>query len=79
MDIFLVGQNILISTYGFQGLSNASHYPVPLLTFIYSSLNYLLILNLLTETLLRIPFFVIGQCPLAPTSYIQASGKMRKN
>jgi hypothetical protein len=66
MDIF-GGLNILISTFcewanGVQALSKAFHYPIQLLTFYLLLWNYLLILKMLTETLLRIPFSVIGRC-----------------
>jgi hypothetical protein len=52
---FFLGLYILINTFcvyadGFQGLSKAFHYPIQLLT---------LLLKMLTETLLRIPYFVI--------------------
>jgi hypothetical protein len=74
MDIYFEALNILISTFcvcadGFQGLSKAFHYPVQLLTFYLLLLNYLLVLKMLTETLLRIPFSVIDLCFLVPTSY----------
>jgi hypothetical protein len=56
---------------GFQGLSKAFHYPIKLLTFNLLLLlwNYLLILKMLTETLLRIPFSVISRRSLLPTSH----------
>jgi hypothetical protein len=44
----------------FQGLSKA---------FNFLFLNYLLILEMLTETILRIPFSVIGRCSQVPTSH----------
>jgi hypothetical protein len=64
---FFEGLNILISTFciyddGFQGLSKAFHCPIQLLTFYLLLWNYLLILKMLTETLLRISFSVIGRC-----------------
>jgi hypothetical protein len=61
---------------GFQGLSEAFHYPLQLLTFLFHFLlyNYLIILKMLTETLLRIPFSVIGLCSLVP-SYHWLQGK----
>ncbi len=57
---FFEGPNILISTFcvctdGFQDLSKA--------------LNYLLVKKMPTETLLRIPFSVIGRCSLVPISH----------
>ncbi len=66
MDIFVEVINILISTIcvcadGFQGLTTSFHYPTQSLTFYLLLWNYLLILNMLTETLLRIPFSVIGR------------------
>ncbi len=62
---FFEGQNILIITVcvcadGFQGLSKAFHCPIQLLTLFCFFDYYLLILKMLTETLLRIPFSVIG-------------------
>jgi hypothetical protein len=75
MDIFLRSKlNFVISTFcvcahGFQGLSKAFHYPIQLLTFYLRLWNYLLLLKMLTETLLRIPFSVIGRWPLMPTSH----------
>jgi hypothetical protein len=35
----------------------------------FASLKLLIILKMLTETLLRIPFSVIGRCSLVPTSH----------
>ncbi len=66
---FFKGLNILIRTFcvcadGFQDLSIALHYPVQLLTCFLLLWNYLLILKMLTETLLRISFSVIGRCSL---------------
>jgi hypothetical protein len=59
------GLNILVSTFcvcnGFQGLSKAFHCPIQLETFYLLLWNYLLILKMLAETFLRIPFSVIGQ------------------
>jgi hypothetical protein len=79
--IFFEGLNISISTFcgcadGFQGLSKAFHYPLQLLTFLFNVLlyNYLIILKMLTETLLRIPFSVIGRCSLV-ASYHWLQGK----
>ncbi len=71
MDISFEGLNILISTLcvcadGFQDLPKAFHYSIQWLTFNLLLRNYLLILNMLTETLLRIPFSVIGQFFLHP-------------
>ncbi len=70
MHIFL-GLNI--STFccvnGFHALSKAFHYPIQLLTFYKLYWNYLLILMMLTETRLRIPFSVIGRCYLVPASH----------
>jgi hypothetical protein len=43
--------------------------PIQLLTFYLLLWNYLLILKMLAETLLRIPFSVIGWCSLVPTSH----------
>ncbi len=53
----------------FQGLSKAFHYPTQLLTFYLLLRNYLLILKMLTETLLKIPFSVIGRCSLVSKEY----------
>ncbi len=54
---------------GFQGLSRTFHYPIQFLTFYLVFWIYLLILKMLTEALLRIPFSVIGRCfSLVPTS-----------
>ncbi len=47
----------------------AFHYPLQLLTFYLLLWNHLLILKMLTETLLRIHFFVIGWCSLVLTSH----------
>ncbi len=64
---------VLISTFcelsdGFprscKGFSSYTIIPFYLLLW-----NYLLILEFPTETLLRIPFSVIGRCSLVPTSY----------
>jgi hypothetical protein len=67
MDIFWEGLNILISTFCVcADLSTAFHYLI--FTFLFSSLK-LLILKVLPETLLRIPFSVIGRCSLVPTSH----------
>jgi hypothetical protein len=65
MDIFFEGLSILISTFcvcadGFQGLSIAFHYPIQLLTFYFLLLKLLTDFENATETLLRIPFSVIG-------------------
>jgi hypothetical protein len=49
---------------GFQGFSKAFHYTHTNITFIFASLK-LLILKMLSETLLRIPFSVIGRCSLS--------------
>jgi hypothetical protein len=57
---------------GFQGLAKAFHYlPCTNINFfIYFLLwNYLSILKMLTETLLRISLSVIGWCSLLPTSH----------
>ncbi len=55
MDIFLKGLNILISTFCVCADSfQAFHYPIQLLTFYLLLWNYLLMLKMLTETLLRI-------------------------
>jgi hypothetical protein len=74
MDILFEGLNILMSTFcvcagRFQGHSNAFHYPIQLLTFCLLLSNYLLILKMLTETLLRILFSVIGRYSLLTTSH----------
>jgi hypothetical protein len=37
--------------------------------YLFASLNYLLILKMFTETLLRSPFSVFGRCSLEPTSH----------
>jgi hypothetical protein len=81
---FFDGLNILISTFcvcpgGFQGLSKASHYPLQLLTFYLLFLNYVLILKMRTETLLRIPFSVTGGRLLVHADFSLARGKMLKN
>ncbi len=54
-------QNFCVCAAGFQVLTKAFHYPIQSLTFYLLLLNYLLILKMLTETLLRISFSVIGQ------------------
>jgi hypothetical protein len=54
---------------GFQSLSKAFHYHILLLTFYLLLWNYLLILKMPTETLLRISFSVIGGCSLMSTSH----------
>ncbi len=64
-EYFFEGLNNLISIFlvcadGFQGLSKAFHCPIQLLTLFCFFDYYLLILKMLTETLLRIPFSVIG-------------------
>ncbi len=69
---FFEGLNILISTFCvcadcFQGLSKAFHYAIQLLTFYLLLWSYLLILKMITETLLRISFSVIGSKKLART------------
>ena len=46
-----------------------SLYPIQLFTFYLLLLNYLLILKVFTETLLRIPFSVNGQCSQVPSSH----------
>ncbi len=74
MDIFFEGLNILISTFfvcsaGFQGLSKAFQYPIQLLSYYFFLRNYSQILKMLAETLLTIPFSVIGRCSLVPTSH----------
>jgi hypothetical protein len=63
MDIFLEGLNILIGTFcvcadGFQDLSKALHCPTQLFICFFKITNFE---NAYTETLLRIPFTVIGQ------------------
>jgi hypothetical protein len=52
---------------GFRNLSKAFHYPIQLLTFflILEITNF----EMLAETLLRIPVYVIGRCSLVPTSH----------
>ncbi len=52
----------------FMDFSKAFHYPIQLLTFHLFLWKYLLILKMLTETLLRIPFSVIDRCSLVPIS-----------
>jgi hypothetical protein len=54
---------------GFQGHSKAFHYPYTIKEFVFAYLNFLLILKMLPETLLRIHFSVIGRCSLVPTSH----------
>ncbi len=54
---------------GFQGLLKAFHYPMQFLSFYSLLWNYFLILKMLTETLLRISFSVIGRCSLVQTSH----------
>jgi hypothetical protein len=72
---FFKGLNILISTFlcmrwwFSRSFKLAFHYPIQLLTFYLLLWNYLLILKMLTETLLRIPIYVIGLCSLVPTSH----------
>ncbi len=71
IDIFFKVLNILISTFcvngdGYQGLSKAFQYLIQLITFYLHLWNYLLILKMLTETLLRLSFSVIGRCSLVP-------------
>ncbi len=61
---FFEGLNILISTFcvcadRFQGLSKAFHCPIQLLTFYLLLWNYLIILKMLAETLLKISFSLI--------------------
>ncbi len=70
------GLNILVSTFCicadcFQYLSKAFHYgyPIKLPTFYLLLWNYLLFSKILTETLLKIPFSVIGRCSLVLTSH----------
>jgi hypothetical protein len=74
IDIFFEGLNILISTLcvcsdGFQGLSKAFHYPIQFLSFYFLLLKLPTNFENLTETLLRIPFPLIGRCSLVPTSH----------
>jgi hypothetical protein len=62
---FFESRNILICTLcvraqGFQGLFKSFSHPIQLLTFYLLFLNYLLIL-MLTDTLLSIPFSMIGR------------------
>jgi hypothetical protein len=77
---FFKGLNLLISTFcvcvcvcvcvlcdGFQCLSKAFYYPIQFFTFYLLPWNYLLILKMLTEPLLRILFSVIGRYSLVPT------------
>ncbi len=56
-----------VCTDGFQGISKAFHNPVQFLTFYLLLWNYLLIWKMLTKTLLKIFFCVIGRCSLVPT------------
>jgi hypothetical protein len=49
--------------------SKSFHFPKQLFTFYLLLWNYLLIFKMLTETVLRIPFSVIGRCSLGPTSH----------
>ncbi len=68
------GRNILkitfcVCAYGFQDLAKAFYYLIQLLTFYLLLWNYFLIFEMLTETLLRIPFSVIGRCSLVPVTY----------
>jgi hypothetical protein len=72
--MFFEGLKILICTFsaradGFQGHSKSFHCPIHLLTFTLLLCNYLQILKILTETLIKIPLSVIGQCSLVPTSH----------
>jgi hypothetical protein len=53
----------------FQDLSKAVHYIIQLLAFYLLLCYYLLILKMLTETLLRISFTVIGQCSQVAASH----------
>ncbi len=74
LDIFVEGLNILICTFcvcpeGFKGLSKAFQYPsVQLLNFYLLLWNYLVVLKMPNETLLKIPFSAIGRCSLVQTS-----------
>ncbi len=73
VGFFFEGLNILINTFcvsadGFQDLSKAFQCPIQSLTF-YFLWNYLLILKMLTETLLKTSFSVIGWCSQVPTSH----------
>jgi hypothetical protein len=55
---------------GFQGLSNAFHYPIQLLQS--SLLFFKLLTNFeyaYTETILRVPFFVTVRCSILATSH----------
>jgi hypothetical protein len=63
---FFEGLKTLISTFR---LSKAFHYPIEFLTFYLLFLSDLLILKMLTETLLIIPFSVIGRCSPVPTPH----------
>ncbi len=68
---FFEGLIILISTFSRSFKSFSLRYPIQLFT-IYLLIclrNYLLILKVLTETLLRIPFSVAGQCSLVLASH----------
>jgi hypothetical protein len=71
---FFKGLNILISTvcvlrWWFQDLSKASHFLLHSLTFYLFLWNFLLILNMVTETFLIMLFSLIGQCSPVPTSH----------
>jgi hypothetical protein len=51
------------------------HYPIDLLIFLLLEITYFTYLKMLTETLLRIIFYVIGRCPLVSTSHwLQGKG-----
>ncbi len=60
MDIFIC--SLCVCANGFQGLSKALHFTIQLLTLSMLLWIYLLILKMLTETLLIIPFSVIDRC-----------------
>ncbi len=73
---FFEGLNILMSTLtyfvcadGLQVLLRSFHYSIQLLTFCLIPWNYVLEFEYASETLLRIPFSVIGRCSLVPISH----------
>ncbi len=73
------GLNILISTFyvcadGFQGLSNAFHYPIQLFTFFcFFEITVLANFKMLTETLLLCDWSMFSSADLS-----LAAGKMQK-
>jgi hypothetical protein len=79
---FFEGLNILISIFcvgadGFQNLSKALHCPTQLFICFFKIINFE---NAYTETLLRIPFTVIGHWSMISSADLSlAAGIMGKN